>query len=106
MGKEEHSIAFIDTPGHEAFSEIRYQGSRITDILVLVVAATSGVQQQTVEVIEQALENNVTVIVAINKIDLPNADPASVKRQLARVRLLISLDLSFFLLFLHGNGNV
>lgn len=82
------TITFIDTPGHAAFSAMRGHGASITDIVVLIVAANDGVKPQTEEVIKQAKENNVPVIVAINKVDLPDADVMRVKQQLAEHDLL------------------
>lgn len=76
-------VTFIDTPGHAAFSAIRTHGTVITDFVVLIVAADDGVMPQTEEVIEQAKINNVPIIVAINKIDLPNADKMKVMQQLS-----------------------
>ncbi len=84
-GKE---IIFIDTPGHEAFTEMRLRGSIVTDIVILVVAADEGVKEQTIESIDHARAANVPIIVAINKIDKPNADPERVKQQLADRGLL------------------
>lgn len=77
------TITFIDTPGHAAFSAMREHGAAITDIVVLIVAANDGVMPQTLEVIEQAKGNNVPVIVAINKIDLPDSDLMRIKQQLS-----------------------
>lgn len=81
-------ITFIDTPGHEAFTKMRARGAQVTDIAVLVVAADDGVMPQTIEAIDHARAANVPIIVAINKIDKPEANPDLVKSQLAEKGLV------------------
>ncbi len=91
--KDNEKITFIDTPGHAAFTEMRARGSKLTDIVVLVIAANDGVMPQTVESIKHAKAAKVPIIVAINKCDLPDADPQKIKNQLLEHEL-ISEDLS------------
>lgn len=83
------SIVFLDTPGHEAFTAMRARGAQLTDLVVLVVAADEGVMPQTREAIDHARAAGVPILVAINKIDLPTANPAMVKAQLSEVGLTV-----------------
>ena len=86
--KNGKNIVFIDTPGHEAFTRMRARGAKVTDIVVLVVAADDGVMPQTLEAIDHAKAAGVPIIVAINKIDKPDARPENVRQQLANRGLL------------------
>ena len=86
--KDGRKIVFIDTPGHEAFTRMRARGARVTDIVVLVVAADDGVMPQTLEAIDHARAAKVPIIVAINKIDKPEAQPERIKQQLSDRGLL------------------
>ena len=90
---EKNKITFIDTPGHAAFTEMRARGSKLTDIVILVVAADDGVKPQTIESIKHAKAAKVPIVVAINKCDLPEADPQKIKNQLLEYEL-IAEDLS------------
>ena len=85
---KDREITFLDTPGHEAFTAMRARGAQITDIAILVVAANDGVMPQTIEAIDHAKSAGIPIIVAINKIDLPDANPQRVKEELMKYELV------------------
>jgi len=87
--KGENPITFIDTPGHAAFTSMRSRGARVTDIVVIVVAANDGVMPQTIEAINHSKEANVPIIIAINKIDLEGADPNRVRNELLTHEIIV-----------------
>ena len=89
ISNNDKKITFIDTPGHAAFSNMRSRGSKTTDIIILVVAADDGLKPQTIESIAHAKSANVPIIVAINKIDLPAADPDKVRNELLSQEIIV-----------------
>src|SRR4029079_16977753 len=84
----EKPITFLDTPGHEAFTKMRARGAQVTDIAVIVVAATDGVMPQTEEAIAHAKDAGVSLISAINKVDMPNANLTKTRQQLYSLEIL------------------
>jgi len=89
VSTREGPVCFLDTPGHEAFTSMRARGAQVTDIVILIIAADDSVQPQTLEAINHARAAGVPIIVAINKVDLPAADPTKVKQELTKHGLVV-----------------
>ena len=102
--KDNKMITFIDTPGHAAFTEMRARGSKITDIVILVVAADDGIKPQTVEAIKHAKAAKVPIIVAINKCDLPDKNISKIKNEMMQYEL-VAEDLSSMYLSMYGDSS-
>ncbi|MDH5608826.1 MAG: translation initiation factor IF-2 N-terminal domain-containing protein, partial [Cyclobacteriaceae bacterium] len=89
MTKDNKRIAFLDTPGHEAFTAMRARGAKITDVIIIVVAADDAVMPQTKEAINHAQVAGVPIVIAINKVDKPNANPEKIKEELSQINILV-----------------
>jgi translation initiation factor IF-2 len=87
--KSGHKIAFLDTPGHEAFTAMRARGAKLTDIAIIVVAADDDVMPQTKEAINHAQVAGVPIVIAINKVDKPSANPEKVRESLSKINILV-----------------